>query len=66
MRRLRRILLALQIVILEARIEYRRFVMAREAAKIDRDRRAVNAAHQAFAALDARRHQPSIHQLRPR
>lgn len=63
MRTLYRIWLALRITFLEARIQLRRHEIAKKAEQLDEDRRRVNLAHQAFAALDGR-HTASIHQLR--
>lgn len=61
-----RIWLALRISFLEARIEFRRYEMAKLQAKQDDDRRRVNLAHQAFAATNPRRYKPSAYQLRRR
>lgn len=64
-RALLRIWLALRIAFLEARIEENRKALARGAEQLDADRRAVNLAHQALAALDGRRPQ-TLYQLRGR
>lgn len=63
MRFLVRFFLALRITHLEARIAELREGLARDAEALDHARRAVNLAHQSFAALDGR-HRPSVYQLR--
>lgn len=65
MKPLYRIWLALRIAFLEAQIQERRRTIAMEAALLDEDRRKVNLAHQAFAALDGR-HRQTVYQLRGR
>lgn len=65
MRYLRRLWLAVRIDFLEARIQLRREEIAKQAQQLDDDRRAVNLAHQAFAALDGR-HQQNVYQIRGR
>lgn len=66
MRFLKRAWLAFYISFLEAQIEERRRAIGAEALLLDEARRKVNLAHQAFAALRDRRHEPNIYQLRGR
>lgn len=65
MKLLFRLFYALRISFLEARITLRREEIARAAELLDNDRRDVNLAHQALAALDGR-HTPSVYQLKGR
>lgn len=55
---MRRLLLALRIAFLEARIEHRRDAFATLCRLLDEDRRKVNLAHQELAALDGHRQKP--------